>query len=391
MRILVTVPWGEPLGGAEAMLGAALTGSREEGHELDLVFFEDGSWPAMLRDAGFRVAVIPVGRLREARRFAGAVLRLARAMRSRRPDLILNWAAKTQLYGAPAALLAGMSGRVVWWQHSIPERNWLDLCATALPARAIGCTSCTAARAQARLCPVRPTFVVAAGVAPPAAVSSPAPGAALPSDTVPIFSHAVPHPASLELPTDVPIVGLVGRLQPWKGQDRLLRAQALLRERGHRMHTVLVGGDAYGLASEYAASIPGLVRELGLEGEVTLTGQVPDAGPYIERFDVLVNASDPEPFGIVLLEGMARGVAVLAVDAGGPAEIVEHGRTGVLARSGEPEVLADALEPLLESATRRREIGAAGRERFMREFTDAAMRRRFFGALQQVADGAGGA
>ena len=391
MRILVTVPWGEPLGGAEAMLAAALAGSREEGHELDLVFFEDGSWPATLRDAGFRVAVIPVGRLREIPRFAAAVLRLARAMRSRKPDLILNWAAKTQLYGAPAAMLAGMSGRVVWWQHSIPERNWLDLCATALPARAIGCTSRTAARAQARLRPARRTFVVAAGVAPPAAVSSPAPGAAPTSDAVPVSSQAVHHPASLELPTDVPIVGLVGRLQPWKGQDRLLRAQALLRERGRRMHTVIVGGDAYGLASEYAASIPELINELGLTEEVTLTGQVPDAGPYIERCDILVNASDPEPFGIVLLEGMSRGVAVVAVDAGGPAEIVEHGCTGLLARSGEPAALADALEPLLESAAVRERIGGAGRERFMREFTDAAMRRRFFGALQQVADGAGGA
>ena len=67
-----------------------------------------------------------------------------------------------------------------------------------------------------------------------------------------------------------------------------------------------------------------------------MTGQVPDAGPYIEQMDILVNASDPEPFGIVLLEGMARGVAVVAVDSGGPGEFIEHERTGVLARSGEP-------------------------------------------------------
>ena len=80
-----------------------------------------------------------------------------------------------------------------------------------------------------------------------------------------------------------------------------------------------------------------------------MTGQVPDAGPYIEQMDILVNASDPEPFGIVLLEGMARGVPVVAVDSGGPAEFIEDGRTGVLARSGEPDALADALEPLLAS------------------------------------------
>ena len=152
------------------------------------------------------------------------------------------------------------------------------------------------------------------------------------------------------------------------------------------MHLVIVGGDAYGLSSEYAASLPLLVSELGLEDEVTMTGQVADAGPYIEQMDILVNASDPEPFGIVLLEGMSRGVAVVAVDSGGPGEFIQNGHTGLLARSGEPSALADALEPLLVSAAQRQEIGRAGRESFMREFTDEAMRKRFFHQLQLVID-----
>ena len=106
-----------------------------------------------------------------------------------------------------------------------------------------------------------------------------------------------------------------------------------------------------------------------------MTGQVPDAGPYIERMDVLVNASDPEPFGIVLLEGMARGVAVLAVDSGGPAEFIEQrAHRACSPRSGEPQALADALEPLLASPERRNALAAAGRESFLRDFTDAAMR-----------------
>jgi glycosyltransferase involved in cell wall biosynthesis len=276
---------------------------------------------------------------------------------------MLNWAAKTQLYGSPAAMLAGMADRVVWWQQAIPGRTWLDGGATMLPTAAIGCYSTASARAQARLFPARRTFVVGAGAPVPVASSQPPP---------------------LQLPSDVPIVGLIGRLQPWKGQDRLLRAQALLRERGLRMHLVIVGGDAYGLSADYAASLPGLVSELGLSDHVTLTGQVPDAGPYIEQLDILVNASDPEPFGIVLLEGMARGVAVVAVDSGGPGEFIANGQTGVLATSGAPSALADALEPLLSSSAQREAIGRAGRESFMQDFTDAAMRKRFFHQLQQV-------
>jgi glycosyltransferase involved in cell wall biosynthesis len=212
--------------------------------------------------------------------------------------------------------------------------------------------------------PARRTLVVAPGAVVPAAHSNGSP---------------------LDLPPGVPAVGLVGRLQPLKGQDRLLEAHAILRRRGHRIHTILVGGDAHELSPEYASSLPRIVARLGLAGEVTMTGQVADAGPYIEQMDILVSASDPpEAFGIVLLEAMARGVAVVAVDSGSPGEFIEDGRTGVLARSAEPTALADALERVLGSPQLRGEIALGGRERFMEDFTDVAMCKRFYEQLERL-------
>jgi glycosyltransferase involved in cell wall biosynthesis len=368
VRILITVPWGQRLGGAEAMLQGVFDGAVEAGHDLEPVFFQDGPWPAELRQAGFRVEVIDAGRLREVHRWLATVRRLAGLLRARKPDLILNWAAKTQLYGAPAAMLAGMTDRVIWWQQAIPRRDWIDMSATLLPATAVGCYSRAAAQAQEHLVPKRQTFVVGAG--------SPLPAGG-------------PSEPPLSLPGGVPIVGLVGRLQPWKGQDRMLRAQAILRDRGHRMHLLIVGGDSYGLSPDYAASLPLLIEQLGLGADVTMTGEVPDASPYIEQMDVLVNASDPEPFGIVILEGMARGVAVLAVNSGGPGDFVQDGQTGALARSGQPDALADALEPLLTSPELRERLGRAGRERYLQEFTTAAMCRRFFAEMEGVLRGKG--
>ncbi|HEX5223498.1 MAG TPA: glycosyltransferase [Solirubrobacteraceae bacterium] len=369
MRILITAPWGERLGGAEAMLQGVFEGAAGSGHEIEPVFFQDGPWPQELCSAGLRVEVIEAGRLREAHRWATTVARLTRLMRQRRPDVILNWSAKTHLYGSPAAVLAGQSDRVVWWQQAIPARAWVDVTATLLPAVAIACYSGASQRAQAHLFPRRRTFAIAAG-SPPPPEGQPA--------------------AAITLPDDVPIVGLVGRLQPWKNQDRLLRAQRILRDRGHRIHLLIVGGDSYGLSPEYASSLEPLARELGVIDDVTMTGEVPDAGPYIQRMDVLVNASDPEPFGIVILEGMARGVAVMAVNSGGPAEFVQDGATGVLARSGDPSDLADALQRLLESPQRRAEIAAAGRESYLADYTTAAMRRRFFDRMGEIAARAGG-
>jgi glycosyltransferase involved in cell wall biosynthesis len=365
MRILITLPWGRRLGGAEEQLQIIFEGAAESGHELEPVFFEPGPWPAELRDAGFRVQVLSAGRLRQVHRWFATVKLLAGTFRERQPDLILNWSAKTQLYGSPAAVLAGMTDRVLWWQQGIPKRFfWLDRLATALPAVAVGCNCKLAAELQARMLPHRSTLTWYAGTRRPE-----------------------PHPGDppLKLPETAPVVGLVGRLQPWKGQDKLLRAQAILRARGHEMQLVLVGGDSYGLSADYAASLPPLISTLGLEDAVTMTGEVPDAGPYMEQMDVVVNASDPEPFGNVLIEAMARGVAVVGVNSGGPGEYIHHRETGMLASSGEPDALADALEPLLASQSLRTSIARAGHEQFEREFTDVAMRERFFGLLESLA------
>ncbi|HTY97785.1 MAG TPA: glycosyltransferase [Solirubrobacteraceae bacterium] len=366
LRLLFTLPWATRSGGAEEMLQALIEGGPGHGYESEVAFLQDGPWPQALRAEGVPVYVLGAGRVRELHTGARAVLRLARVLRRRRPDVLLNWVGKTQLYGSPAAVLAGMGGRVVWWQHAIPTGHWLDRCATALPAVAIGCTSHAAAEAQRGIRPARPMFVVAAGT------RAPTPGEGAPPVGLP------------DLPAGTPVLGLVARLQPWKGQDRLVRAAALLRERGQAVHVLLVGGDSWELAPAYAQALPRLIAELGMREHVTMTGEVPDAGPYIDRMDILVNASDPEPFGIVLLEGMARGVAVVAVDNGGPREIVQNGVTGVLARSGEPAALADALEPLLASPELRARLAAAGRERQRAEFTEGAMCGRFAEQMRRL-------
>jgi glycosyltransferase involved in cell wall biosynthesis len=146
-----------------------------------------------------------------------------------------------------------------------------------------------------------------------------------------------------------------------------------------------VGGDAYGLSPEYAAGLRRLVSDLDLEDRVTLTGQVTDVAPYVRAMDVLVSASEREPFGIVLLEGMAEALPVVAVGDAGPIDIVEDGRTGVLVSSPAPGLLADALEPLVRDPGRRRELGDRGQERFLERFTAEAMTSALLRRLEEVA------
>ena len=90
-----------------------------------------------------------------------------------------------------------------------------------------------------------------------------------------------------------------------------------------------------------------------------------------DDLDVLVLASVAEPFGLVLIEAMARGVPVVATRAGGVPEIVEHGVHGLLVPPRDPEALAEALRAILGDGRTRDRMGGAGRERAARSFTVA--------------------
>jgi len=314
--------------------------------EPHVVALEPGPFEREIAALGIRTTVVAAGRLREPRSGAAAVRTVSRLLERERPDLIVNWIAKAQLYGGSAARLAGLSDRVVWWQHNISDGHWLDRLATALPARAVGCSSKASAIAQQQLWPHRPTFVVHPGIDPPRAASVPE------LDQLRV---------RLAIPRDRVVVGIVGRLQPWKGQDRLLRALALLRGRGFDVHGLIVGGDAHGLSPEYARGLDHLVGDLRLSEAVTMTGHVDHVAPYVQLMDVLVNASDREPFGIALLEAMALEVPVMAVASGGPLEIIEADHSGALADTPDPEAIAQVLARLVGDPDLRRRLAKQGR------------------------------
>jgi glycosyltransferase involved in cell wall biosynthesis len=364
---VITVPWGERLGGAENILWTFFQCHDRTRLQPVVVFMQPGGFEREVDAIGIRTVVIPSGRLRQLRSAIRTVGELATLLRQERPDLLLNWAAKTQLYGATAAILAGMSDRVIWWQQMVPHGGWMDRAATALPTLAVGCYSNAALRAQEQHWPHRPAFVVYPGL--------PAPNLVAKREVDDLRTQ-------LGIPSGRALVGIVGRLQPWKGQDRFLRCLADLCARGHNVHGLVVGGDAGNFSPGFELSLHRLVSELGLEQRVTFTGQVAEPGPYFQLMDVSVNASQVEPFGIVVLEAMARGVPVVAFDAGGPAEILESGQTGLLVPLGDEHGLSEALSRLLSNEQLRRDLAAAGQKRFLADFTAKRMTEKLTAELE---------
>jgi glycosyltransferase involved in cell wall biosynthesis len=148
-----------------------------------------------------------------------------------------------------------------------------------------------------------------------------------------------------------------GRFVERKGIRELFAAIPAILEKAPATRFVLVGGHGTGAAIE-----EGLPPELERwRDSIHFTGWLAPSEviPWYQSADIQVIPSWYEPFGMVVLEGMLHGLALVASDLGGPAEILEHGRTGLLVPPRDPEALATAVLRLLEDATLRRCLAAA--------------------------------
>jgi glycosyltransferase involved in cell wall biosynthesis len=167
---------------------------------------------------------------------------------------------------------------------------------------------------------------------------------------------------------EVPLIGIVGRISPWKGQHIFLRAAAAVRERFPRARFQIIGSALFDEA-EYEKEVRALAVTLGLSEVVEFTGFRPDVGAMIAQLDVLAHASTTgEPFGQVVAEGMISGKPVVATRGGGVPEIIQDGISGRLVPMDDAPALAAAIIWLLENPSQAKQIATAGRQRILSFF-----------------------
>jgi glycosyltransferase involved in cell wall biosynthesis len=162
----------------------------------------------------------------------------------------------------------------------------------------------------------------------------------------------------------------IGRLIPIKGHLVLLRALAKARASVPGLTLDLAG------RGPLEPALKSYVRELGLEEAVRFLGFVAPVRRAIEEAAIVVVPSLGEGFGMVALEAMERARPVIATAVGGLPEIVADGETGLVVPSGDAEALAEAIVGLAGALERAVEMGAAGRERALAEFTPERSARR---------------
>ena len=363
LRVLLVMPLGELLGGGEMMFRQLLQHGRDGRIEWIVVFTRGGPMVDEARALGYETYLLPAGRLRQLGRRWSVIRSIARLARERKVSMVFGWMVASQTMAGPAAWLAGVPA--AWYQVGLVGPDWLDRLATLLPASGILVLSKDCAVAQARVWPRRPQRLVY-------------PGASLERFDAARAESPAEARAALGLPPTGALIGIVGRLQRWKGMHVLIDALPAVRARHPDAHAVIVGG-VHEPEPDYPAALRAQVCRLQLDDAVTFAGYQADVPRWMQAMDIIVHASDREPFGIVVIEAMALGKPVVAGAAGGPAEVITPGVDGLLAPFGDAPALAQVLLRYLEdpalaarcaqgAALRARDFSAT---RYAAAFTDA--------------------
>jgi glycosyltransferase involved in cell wall biosynthesis len=365
------------LSGGEIAL-ARLIGALDD-VEAHVILAEDGPLVSRLLAAGVSVEVLPMRErtrdLRKDRVGPGRVppaavidtttyaFRLARRLRAIRPDLVHTNTLKAGIYGSCAARLARVP--TVWHVRDRIAPDYLPRPAVwptraliaALPHGVV--TNSAATRATLRSSQAR-TPVVYDPVAPPLRMA---------------------HESDERF-----LVGMLGRLAPWKGQHVFLEAFAQAFHGGSEV-AVLVGDAMFGSAErDYGRDLRELTQKLGIADRVEFRGFREDIWTELATMDICVHASlVPEPYGQVIIEAMLAGVPIIATEGGGPSEILTNDLDGLLYPAGDVVALAEALRRLAGDAALRARLVANARLR-AQEFSPEAAAAKVMPLYRSVLD-----
>jgi glycosyltransferase involved in cell wall biosynthesis len=377
------------MGGSEVSLLELVRGLRrtEPSWRLDVVVPREGPLASSMREYGAEVHVLelpsrlarlgessgtPVGRGASMVLAVGSVgsysRRLARLLSDLAPDILHTNGFKLHVLGAR---VAPPSAAVVWHIHEYVSRRPIS-------------------RALLRRYAPRCAAVVANSQSVAADVASVL-GAVTP--VVTIYNAVDPHEFSPEgealdldalagLPAADPgsvRVGLVATYGRWKGHVTFLEALRRLSPSA-RVRGYIIGGALYDTTGSQHTreDLENLIAASGLSGRVGLSGFVDRPAAAMRALVVVVHAStQPEPFGLVIAEGLATGRAVIVSCGGGAGELVHNDVDALTHEPGDVEGLAHCIERLIVDPALRARLGAAGRQSALRRFDPEVFIREF--------------
>ena len=372
--------------GAEFALWRMLGASERQRVVPTIVFGEEGPAADFMREIGVETHVLPLtGRVREVRKDTlgvGALMHLGRLSalfayaarvaafaRRHRIQIIHTNTIKAHLYGALVGRLAGLP--VVWHVRDYVNESYFPRAAVKLvrflarsaPRHIIGVSRSVMEQLQLGGSRQRGT-VILDGLSEQE-----------------LTAEMNERPA---LTARRARIGIVGRLARWKGQHVFIEAAAKVIAAGHDAEFVIIGSPLFG-EEVYEADLRRQAGKLGIADRVHFQGFTRDVVGELRHLDLLVHASTTgEPFGQVIIEGMAVGLPVIASRGGGVPEIITDGENGLLTTMGDAAALAAAVCSLLDHPKTAQRLGQAGYEHVRNHFRASAGARQVTNIYEEI-------
>jgi glycosyltransferase involved in cell wall biosynthesis len=188
----------------------------------------------------------------------------------------------------------------------------------------------------------------------------------------------------LQLPQEAFIAGIIGRIDPLKGQHVAIESIGHLHSRGIRAHLLVTGETTLHEGNAYHEEIQQLVKKLNLTDFVHFRPYTSEVYKFYHAIDVFTLCSKGETFGTVTIEAMACSLPVIATNSSGSPEILQEGSCGLLFAPGDSAMLAEAIYMLYSDAAFSERLAAAGRARYHSEYSKTASVGRMDSLVQQM-------
>ncbi len=286
---------------------------------------------------------------------AATIWSLVRVCRQFRPDVLVAHGFSEHLWGRYAGLLAKVP-HLVHVEHNTRERytrfrlaqaRWL----AKRTDRIVGCSEGVRLRLLEMGMPASRTIAISNGI------------------RLQPFADAAAHPVA----TRVAGIVMVSRFSRQKDHATLLRAVALLRDRGLHPPVLLAGGGK----AAHRQPMEKLAAELGLAGQVQFLGLCRNVPELLMQHQFSVLSTHYEGMPLALIEAMAAGCAVIGSAVPGVREVIADGVDGRLVAPADPAALADALESLLRSPEQAARLGQAARAAALERHSRGLMNQRY--------------
>lgn len=188
--------------------------------------------------------------------------------------------------------------------------------------------------------------------------------------------------AEFKIHNDDILIGVIGRIHFWKGQDQFIEAVKILKEMGLANFKALIVGGVFRGYEYLLDELRAKVSAYGLEDVVVFCGYRRDIPEILKALDIVVVPSIfPDPFPTIVLEAMAAGKPVIATAHGGVVEMVQEGSTGFLVPPNRPDILAERIIKLAQDKALRERMGRAGRQRLKEKFTEKQFTEKIIGII----------